>query len=85
MIREDGVPDTLRIGGVLTDMLATNLARVAGFSVLSNTRLLELMRPGQDTLSVGYVDAARRAGATEILQGRCSRAAVEPRAGDPAG
>jgi hypothetical protein len=70
MIREDGVPDTLRIGGVLTDMLATNLARVAGFSVLSNTRLLELMRPGQDTLSVGYVDAARRAGATEILQGR---------------
>jgi DNA-binding SARP family transcriptional activator/tetratricopeptide (TPR) repeat protein len=70
MIREEGVPDTLRIGGVLTDMLATNLARVAGLSVLSNTRLLELMRPGQDTLSVGYVDAARRAGASEILQGR---------------
>ena len=70
MIHEEGVPDTLRIGGVLTDMLATNLARVAGLSVLSNTRLLELMRPGQDTLSVGYVDAARRAGATEILQGR---------------
>jgi DNA-binding SARP family transcriptional activator len=70
MIREEGVPDTLRIGGVLTDMLATNLARVAGLSVLSNTRLLELMRPGQDTLSVGYVDAARRAGATVILQGR---------------
>ena len=70
MIHEEGVPDTLRIGGVLTDMLATNLARVAGLSVLSNTRLLELMRPGQDTQSVGYVDAARRAGATEILQGR---------------
>ena len=70
MIREEGVPDTLRIGGVLTDMLATNLARVAGLSVLSNTRLLELMRPGQDTQSVGYVEAARRAGASEILQGR---------------
>jgi DNA-binding SARP family transcriptional activator/tetratricopeptide (TPR) repeat protein len=70
LIREDGVPDTLRIGGVLTDMLATNLARVAGLSVLSNTRLLELMRPGQDTQAVGYVEAARRAGATEILQGR---------------
>jgi len=70
MIREEGVPDTLRIGGVLTDMLATNLARVARLSVLSNTRLLELMRPGQDTMSIGYVDAARRAGATEILQGR---------------
>jgi DNA-binding SARP family transcriptional activator/predicted Zn-dependent protease len=70
MIREDGVPDTLRIGGVLTDMLATNLARVAGLSVLANTRLFELMRPGQDTLAGGYYDAARRAGATEILQGR---------------
>ena len=70
MIGEEGVPDTLRIGGVLTDMLATNLARVAGLSVLSNTRLLELMRPGHDTLPVGYLDAARRAGATEILQGR---------------
>lgn len=70
MISEEGVPDTLRIGGVLTDMLATNLARVAGLSVLSNTRLLELMRPGQDTLPVGYLDAARRAGASEILQGR---------------
>ncbi len=70
MIREEGIPDTLRIGGVLTDMLATNLARVAGFTVLSNTRLFELMLPGQDTLATGYVEAARRAGATEILQGR---------------
>jgi tetratricopeptide (TPR) repeat protein len=70
MIREEGVPDTLRIGGVLTDMLSTNLARVAGLSVLANTRLFELMRPGQDTLAAGYYDAARRAGATEIYQGR---------------
>src|SRR6185503_19144567 len=70
MIHEEGVPDTLRIGGVLTDMLATNLARVAGLSVLANARLFELMRPGQDTLPAGYLDAARRAGATEILQGR---------------
>jgi DNA-binding SARP family transcriptional activator len=70
MIREDGVPDTLRIGGVLTDMLATNLARVAGLSVLANSRLFELMLPGQDTLVAGYSAAARRAGATEILQGR---------------
>jgi DNA-binding SARP family transcriptional activator len=70
MIREEGVPDTLRIGGVLTDMLATNLARVAGLSVLANSRLFELMLPGQDTLPGGYSDAARRAGATELLQGR---------------
>jgi DNA-binding SARP family transcriptional activator/tetratricopeptide (TPR) repeat protein len=70
MIREEGVPDTLRIGGVLTDMLATNLARVTGLSVLANTRLFELMNPGEDTLPVGYYEAARRAGATEIFQGR---------------
>ena len=48
MIREEGVPDTLRIGGVLTDMLATNLARVAGLSVLANARLFELMRKNLD-------------------------------------
>lgn len=70
MIREDGVPDSLRIGGVLTDMLATNLARVAGLSVLANSRLFELMLPGQDTLIEGYSETARRAGATEIMQGR---------------
>lgn len=70
LIAEQGVPDTLRIGGVLTDMLATNMARVAGLPVLANTRLVELMHPGQDTLPAGYSDAARRAGATEILQGR---------------
>ncbi len=70
MIREDGIPDTLRIGGVLTDMLATNLARVSGMSVLANSRLFESMLPGQDTLPGGYSDAARRAGASEILQGR---------------
>jgi len=70
MIREDGVPDSLRIGGVLTDMLATNLARVAELKVLGTSRLFELMLPGQDTLVAGYLDAARRGGATEILQGR---------------
>jgi predicted Zn-dependent protease len=70
MIREDGIPDSIRIGGVLTDMLATNLARVAGLPVLANSRLVELMLPGQDTLIAGYSEAARRAGATEILQGR---------------
>ena len=30
MIREDGVPDSQRLGRVLTDMVATNLARVEG-------------------------------------------------------
>lgn len=70
MIREDGPTETRHADRVLTDMLATNLSRVAGLDVLSNWRLFELMRPGQDTLVAGFTDAARRAGATEILQGR---------------
>ncbi len=45
LIREDDVPDSLRQGRVLTDMVATNLARVDGPRVLANSRLLELMRP----------------------------------------
>lgn len=70
LILEEDMPDTLRIGGVLTDMMATNLARVPGLSVLANSRLFELMVPGQDTSMWGYAAAARHAGATEILQGR---------------
>jgi tetratricopeptide (TPR) repeat protein len=63
------VSDSVRIGGVLTDMLATNLARVEGLAVLANTRVLEVMRPGRDS-STAYADAARRAGASELLEGR---------------
>jgi DNA-binding SARP family transcriptional activator len=70
LIREEGMPDSLRIGGVITDMLATNLARVEGLPVLANWRLFDVMRPGQDTLADGYADAARRAGATELVEGR---------------
>ena len=69
MIREDGLPDSGRVGRVLTDMVATNLARVEGLRVLSNSRLLELMRPGADS-AASYSDAARRAGATELLEGQ---------------
>ncbi|HEV8217037.1 MAG TPA: BTAD domain-containing putative transcriptional regulator [Gemmatimonadaceae bacterium] len=69
LVREEGVPDSLRAGGVLTDMLATNLARVEGLAVLSNSRVLELMQPGPDS-AARYTDAARRAGASEVLEGR---------------
>ena len=68
-IQEGGVPDSLRMRRVLTDMLATNLARVEGLGVLANSRLLEVMRPGQDS-AAGYADAARRAGASELLEGQ---------------
>ena len=69
LIREDDVPDSLRQGRVLTDMVATNLARVEGLRILANSRLLEVMRPGADS-AAGYSDAARRAGASELLEGQ---------------
>lgn len=68
-IHEDGVPDSFRTGRVLTDMVATNLARVEGLRVLANSRLLELLRPGADP-AAGYSNAARQAGATELLEGQ---------------
>jgi DNA-binding SARP family transcriptional activator/tetratricopeptide (TPR) repeat protein len=68
-IRDEGVPDSMRVGRMLTDLLATDLARVDGLLVLANTRLLELMRPGQDS-PASYADAARRAGASDLFEGR---------------
>ena len=41
-----GAAGLLRMSRVLTDMIATDLARVEGLAVLSNSRLLELMRTG---------------------------------------
>ncbi len=69
LVREDGVAGMLRMSRVLTDMIATDLARVEGLTVLSNSRLIELMRPGQDS-AAGYAEAARRAGASELLEGQ---------------
>lgn len=73
LIHEDDVPDSQRAGGVLTDMLATNLARVEGLAVLANSRVLGVMEPGggRDS-SAAYANAARRAGASELIEGRLS-------------
>ncbi len=68
-IREDGVPKSMRGGRVLTDMIATDLSRIEGLSVLSNSRVLSLMRQSSDS-AAAYADAARRAGASELLEGR---------------
>jgi DNA-binding SARP family transcriptional activator/TolB-like protein len=76
LIREDGLPDSARIGHVLTDMLATNLARVEGLAVLANSRLIELMGPGQDSSATAYIDAARRAGATDLVEGTVRRSSA---------
>ncbi len=68
-IREAGAAGMPGMSRVLTDMIATDLARVEGLAVVSNSRLLELMRPGQDS-AAGYAEAARRAGASELLEGQ---------------
>ncbi len=69
LVQEVGIPDSARIGRVLTDMLATNLARIEGLHVLANSRLLQLVGAGGDSAAV-YADAARRAGASDLLEGQ---------------
>lgn len=58
--------------GPVSDLLATSLARAPGLRVVSPGRMLELMRragaPG-DSSAGGFVDAARRAGASEVIDG----------------
>jgi DNA-binding SARP family transcriptional activator len=59
------------LAGSLADMLATNLARASGARVVSTARMYELARQngGSDTSAVVLLDAARRAGATELIDG----------------
>ena len=62
-------PDSVVLGGVLSEMLATSLARLNDLQVVANSRMLELT--SRDSLSSrgAMTDAARRAGATEIIEG----------------
>ena len=55
----------------VTDLLTTSLARVRGIRVVSHGRMLELMRSlgSEKSDTSGFVEAARRAGATEIIDG----------------
>ncbi len=66
-------PDTTSTGPVLRDMLATGLGGVEGLQVVANSRLLELMPRGADTIAGSTSDAARRAGAAEVIEGEMVR------------
>ena len=56
--------------GPLTDMLATNLARIPGLQVVSTARLLELIaRDGRSPDPAAYASAARSAGASDLMEG----------------
>lgn len=56
----------------VADLLTTSLARVHSIRVVSHGRMLELMRASgnaDDTSGGRFVDAARQAGATELIDG----------------
>jgi hypothetical protein len=50
-------------------MLATSIGRLTQLQVIANSRLLELIPPGRETVRAARSDAARRAGATQVLEG----------------
>ncbi len=65
--------DSLQLGTVVRGLLATSLGRVEGLQVIAHSRLLELMRTGSDANAQNYLDAARRAGASEVIEGTLER------------
>ena len=68
-VRDLVTPDSVRLGGVLGEMLTTSLGRVRTLQVISKSRMLELTPREADTARTALADAARRAGATEVLEG----------------
>jgi tetratricopeptide (TPR) repeat protein len=68
-VRDGATRDSGSSSAVLTDMLATSLGRIPGLQVVANSRLLELIPHGTDTLPGTRAEAARRAGAREMLEG----------------
>ena len=68
-IRDLGAPDSAGVSSVLSEMLATSLSRLTDLPVVANSRMLELTSPSADTSRTAQTDAARRAGATEIIEG----------------
>jgi DNA-binding SARP family transcriptional activator len=68
-IRVEATVDSTRLGPILRDMLATSLGGIEGLQVLANSRLMELIPRSADTVPGATTDAARRAGATELIEG----------------
>jgi TolB-like protein len=68
-IRDLAAPDSAALGGVLSEMLATSLGRLDELQVIANSRMLELTPREADTSRSALTDAARRAGATQVIEG----------------
>ena len=67
-LRDLTATDSTPLGGVLSEMLTTSLARLTDIQVVAHSRILELMSP-EDASERGRAEAARRAGAGQILEG----------------
>jgi DNA-binding SARP family transcriptional activator len=74
-IRDLAVTDSVALDAVSRDMLATSLGRLGGVQVITSSRMLELAPRDADTSRTAFTDAARRAGATEIVEGELNRLA----------
>ena len=68
-VRDLVSPDSVQLGGVLSEMLATSIGRLTQLQVIANSRILEIIPRGRDTERSARTDAARRAGATQVLEG----------------
>lgn len=61
--------DSTRASLVIRDMLATSLGGIEGLQVVANSRLVEMLARENDSTPGVTSAAARRAGATEIIEG----------------
>src|SRR5262249_24104160 len=68
-IRDLVAPESAAVSAVLSEMLATSLGRLTDLPVIANSRMLELTPRNADTSRAALAGAARRAGATEIIEG----------------
>jgi len=73
-IRTPELGDTSSLGPMLRDMLSTSLGGLQGLQVVANSRLVELTPPAPSSERDATADAARRAGATEIIEGELASA-----------
>jgi DNA-binding SARP family transcriptional activator len=73
-IRVEPSSDSTRPGAILRDMLSTGLGGIEGLQVVANSRLVELIPRGAEPTAGAINDAARRAGATELIEGELTTA-----------
>ncbi|MFN0180362.1 MAG: BTAD domain-containing putative transcriptional regulator [Gemmatimonadales bacterium] len=72
-LRDLAAADSAPLAGVLSEMLTTSLGRLTDLEVVGTSRLLELMPPDADPNGQARLEAARQAGAREVLEGEVTQ------------